>query len=973
MLRTSSTIKRFVKIVSGVVTLSFLLAAVATAEHGNSFFNTHKRIPWTTSRIHGTPEPPPPFRIERVFPKLSFNEPVYLIAEPGSDRLIVVERKGKIFRFDDNPNVDKAELYLDLGDETYSLAFHPKYAENGIIFVFRNLLKDGSNWKNHISKFRTTLDERHAVEPKSEEVLIEWTARGHNGGDMAFGPDGMLYLTSGDGETGVDDPDPTETGQDLSDLRGGILRIDVDRRDGDRPYTIPPDNPFIHWKGARPELWAFGLRNPWRFSFDRETGRMWIGSNGEETWESIYLGKRGANYGWSVLEGSHPFNLARKPAPVPFELPIAEHSHAEARSIMGGIVYHGTRLKELQGVYVYGDHETGKVWGLRYDSNRVTWHKELADTNRKIISFAEDHDRELLVVTFGGEIFRLAPNAETTVPGFPRRLSETGLFASVAEHCPAAGLIPYSINAPAWSDGASIERFIAIPDTAQIKYQNERGWEFPDGTVLVQSFSLPGEKGDKWVETRLLHRLRNEWHGYSYRWNDEQTDATLVAKEGEMREYEVGRTASPSADGVDKSTIRPTSQTWHFPSRAQCIVCHSLWGPRYVIGISTPQMNRNYDYGVLTENQIGLFARLEIFENPPTQQPSELSRLADPADAQNDLNRRARSYLHANCAHCHRYGGTGNARMRLGFDAKDDEMRIFDVPPEHGSFGLTDARLIAPGSPQRSVILYRMAKLGRGRMPHLGSQIIDTDGLALIWDWIAGNSTTGDKPLDETLTTTSGALSVLHAIDQNKLDEPTKKALIAKAASHPNRNVRDLFERFLPPAQRSQILGDSIQPQQILTLHGDAEQGQRLFFETAALQCRSCHQIAGKGVATGPDLTRLTKRSSRAELLESLLDPSKFVDPKYESYVVATSDGRTFVGLLMKRSTAEVVIKDAQNNEIRIAADDIEDIQRQRKSLMPGGLLRDLTAQEAADLLDFLFSVNHRAERTPHDQSPAFD
>lgn len=966
------------------VAASVLLPSAASVgeEPQQSSFSPRKRILWTTSNIQGTPEPPPPYRIERVFAGLKFNEPVYLIAEPGSGHFLLVERKGKVYRFADRPDVDKAKPVLDLGHETYSLAFHPNYADNGVVFVFRNLLKDGRNWKNRISRFRVHRSGEWKIDPKSEVILLEWKARGHNGGDMAFGPDEMLYITSGDGETGVDDPDPEMTGQDLSDLRGGILRIDVDRRDRGKNYAIPADNPFIRWEGARPELWAFGLRNPWRFSFDRQSGRMWIGDNGEETWESIYLGRRGANYGWSVLEGSHPFNLARLAAPIPFEQPVVEHSHAESRSIMGGRVYRGRRFGQLQGVYVYGDHETGKVWGLRYEDGQLTWHRELADTKRKIIAFAEDQDGELLIVTLGGEIFRLAANeAPHNASRFPTRLSETGLFDSTAEHRPAPGLIPYDVNAPAWADGASIERFIALPGETQIQFENQRGWRFPDGAVLVQTFSLPAQSGGvrQRIETRLLHRHAGEWYGYSYRWNDEQTDATLVPAGGDSRKYDTGPVA-----GVPENERRKNLRTWHFPSRAQCIVCHSLWGPRYVIGVSTAQMNRSFDYGGERANQIDLLARLGIFEKPPPKAAEELPRLADPADESAALDGRARSYLHANCAHCHRYGGTGNARMRLGFDRPEKELRLFDVPPEHGDFGLTDAKLVAPGHPEWSVLLYRMAKLGRGHMPHLGASVIDPDGLSLIHAWIKQQEDGGAKPaiddkllkalrllrddaqppevrkrqVSRILSSTSGAMLLVDAIDQQRVGRSVKDAAIAAATKHPSPHVRDLFQRFLPEALRPKTLGDAIDPQQILSLRGNADEGRRLFFSAAALQCKSCHQVDGRGVATGPDLSRLAKRTTRAELLESLLEPSKVIEKDFQAYVVSTADGRLYSGLLMMKDEEKLLIKDARDNEIRIPAGEVESVKPQRQSLMPRGLLRNLTAQEAADLVEFLHALN---------------
>ena len=185
--------------------------------------------------------------------------------------------------------------------------------------------------------------------PNSERVIIEWHSQGHDGGGIVFGNDGMLYISTGDGTS---DSDGWVTGQDVSDLLGGILRIDVDHTDATRPYSVPRDNPFVGMTNARPELWAYGLRNPWRLCSDPKTGQIWAGNNGQDLWETAHLIRRGENYGWSVYEGNHAFYLNRRLGPTPAVAPTVEHSHAEFRSLTGGVVYNGNLLPELNGVYV---------------------------------------------------------------------------------------------------------------------------------------------------------------------------------------------------------------------------------------------------------------------------------------------------------------------------------------------------------------------------------------------------------------------------------------------------------------------------------------------------------------------------------------------------------------------------------------------------------------------------------------------
>jgi uncharacterized repeat protein (TIGR03806 family) len=709
-----------------------------------------KRTPWTTSKVHGSPEPPSPYRLENAFPKLKFTGPLELAALPGTKRLVVAQQNGKLYSFENRADASEKHLLLDVKSNVYGLAFHPKVAENGYLFVatIKDFEKpDGSQ----IVRYKLKKTDPPEADPASATLILTWPPGGHNGGCIRFGNDGYLYLATGDG-SGI--ADGLETGQRIDDLLGSILRVDVDKTEGGKNYAIPPDNPFVSTKGARPEVYAYGLRQPWRFDFDRATGDLWAGEVGQDLWEMVYLIEKGGNYGWSVTEGKYPFRPTRAKGPTPILPPVAEHNHHEFRSITGGTVYHGTRLPALKGAYIYGDYDTGRVWMLRYDPKvkKVTDQMELVDTQLRIVAWGTDQDGELYAVDHqGGGLHRIvpAPPPAADVPKFPRKLSETGLFASTKDHTPAPGVIPYSVNAELWSDGAVKERFMAIPGDAKIDYNamtypqpapgSIPGWRFPTGTVFVKTFALDLEPGNpksrRRLETRLLVGERvagNEdvgdqvWLGYTYLWNDDQTDAELIEAKGMDKTYEM---KDPAAPGGKRDQI------WHFPSRTECTLCHTM-SAKYVLGVNTLQANRDHDYGDCVANQIATFEHIGLFSKPLPERPDKMPRLVDYHDKNQDLHARARSYLHANCSHCHRKWGGGNADFQLLFPLALKDTGIVNVKPGHGDFDVKDGRLLVPGHPDRSLVLQRMNKLGLGRMPHVASNMIDREGVDLMREWI---------------------------------------------------------------------------------------------------------------------------------------------------------------------------------------------------------------------------------------------
>jgi putative heme-binding domain-containing protein len=973
------------------------------------------RQAWTDSRITGSPEPAPPFRVERVFTKLAFHQPVDMRPMPHDNRLCVVEQTGKIYSFRNEPGVEQPALLLDLAADfaklvahpgakgissAYGLIFHPDFAKNRECFVTYGLasksgtpLKDGGR----LSRFKVTATNPPRCDPASEEVILTWLEGGHMGSALAFGRDGMLYVSTGDAGPAAP-PDEMQTGQGVNDLLSCVLRLDVDHRDGDRPYRVPADNPFLSIPGARGEIWAYGFRNPWKMSFDRATGDLWVGDVGWELWELIYHVERGGNYGWSIMEGPQTVHSDRPIGPTPIRPPADALPHSIAASITGGYVYRGKRFPELVGHYFYGDWETRRIWAARVETTtdadgkravKLAPRRELTDPAVRLITFCEDEDGELYLVDYDlGTIHRFERNATPDHSrDFPRKLSQTGLFTSLAPCRPAAGVYPFSVIAEQWADGATAKRLVAVPGDAAIALHRDpvstpgsmfnRVLDVPKDTVLAKTLSLEMTSDDpasqKPIETQILHFDGRDFRAYTYRWNDEASDATLVPADGDERKLTVVDPAAPGG----KRTLR-----WNFASRVQCLQCHNPWAG-YTLGFSALQLNRPSDDGGATRNQLEALRELGVFVPAGEKRPGDRPdrdwflngpHLVDPRDDSADLTARARSYLHANCGHCHRFGGGGSAKLELRFDLPIDQSQVIDQPPTQGAFGIRDAAIVKPGDPYHSVLYYRMAKTGTGRMPRLASEWVDEQGLALIREWIRQMQTRRDgdstlpafgamksaerrEAISRALSATSSALALSTAAADKRLPPEIASEVVSAGAAHNNTAIRDLFERFLPDQQRAGRIGARVNPREILSLTGDRQRGKQLVVDTATLQCKTCHRIGADGGKVGPELTTVGKKLTRDQLLESLAEPSKTIAEEYRSQSVATSDGRAFTGIVVRRTSDEVVLRDAQDKETRLATADIEQIQPQPQSLMPEGLLRDLTPQQAADLVEYLHSL----------------
>ena len=700
-------------------------------------FGIARRTPFVTSRVVGSPEPPAPYKTVPAFTKLKLFQPIAIEPEPGTENLWITEHLGswtggaKILRVKNAQNAADAEVMLELPIEmAYTVAFHPKYRDNGFIFVFVND-KKAPVLHDRIWRYTVSRKPPYRLDPSSRVEIIHWPSNGHDGGGLHFGPrDGYLYASTGDGSS---DSDTYGSGQDIGDLPGSVIRIDIDHADPGRAYSVPKDNPFIGHPGARPELWAYGLRNPWKMDFDEATGQLWVGANGQDLWETVHLVNKGENHGWPIFEGSHPFHLDRPRGPTPPVKPAAEHHHSEARSLTGGVVYTGMKLPELTGAFIYGDFSTGRVWAIRHDGTRVTFHKELVDTPFAITGFGNDPNGELWVIDHDSGIHSIVPNEKSgTTPNFPKKLSETGLFADTRSKTLSSGIVPYQPAAPFWSDGALKTRYIGVPGSQAIDTKSDR-WEAPDGTVTIKNFQLEMQPGKpesrKFIETRVMVRQEKEWSGYSYIWNDEQTDATLVEKNGLDKKYRI-------EDPADPRGFR--EQVWHYPSRTECMVCHSR-AANFVLGFNKLQLDTDFKYeSGQNDNQLRTLYHIGLLKNEKDYEPRkpDAPHLVDPNDTTQPLEARARSYFYTNCAGCHIDAGGGNSLMNMDFNAARHEMKMLGVKPLHVFPDRPDARLVAPGDPENSVVFLRVSRRGTGQMPPLGSTVVDQKSVELLRQWI---------------------------------------------------------------------------------------------------------------------------------------------------------------------------------------------------------------------------------------------
>ena len=658
--------------------------------------------------------------LEPAFPNLQFNQLITAVQAPGDpDHWFVATQRGRILRFVNDPDTEESELLVNLnvsfGGEMglLSMAFHPDFAQNGELYVYGSWPSSAPG-VDHVSRILklTSPDQGATFDADAAELVLEIDQpyANHNGGTLAFGPDGHLYLGTGDGGDGGD---PDGNGQSLDTLLGKILRIDVD---GGDPYAIPEDNPFASG-GGRAEIYAWGMRNPFRMSFDPYNGDLWVGDVGQNRFEEISRVSSGQNHGWNIMEG---FRCFRAPQcdQTNLALPVVAYGGAGGvRSVVVGEVYRGTAIPELDGVVLYSDYFDGEILGIVVDpiSGEPSSRTVVAPTGRALVHYTRGADGEVYVADQNqGTLHKLVPQSnEAPANQPPERLTDTGCVDPAAPRNPAPGLIPYDLNHPFWSDGADKRRWLALPEDGHIEVGPTGDWTLPVGTVLVKQFERSGQL----LETRLLMRHEDGgWGGYSYVWNAEGTEATLALSGAEL--------STPEGP-------------WEVPSTGACITCHTP-AAGGSLGLETGQLAREITYPSTgrTADQLLTLDAIGAFDPPLGLTSADVEPFVSLDAADVAEGPRVRDYLHVNCSMCHRDGPNGRAEVDLRRTVELAQTGLCD-PPKVADLGINDALLVAPGAPERSILLSRLATRTDAAMPPLGSRQVDDAAVTVFQDWIA--------------------------------------------------------------------------------------------------------------------------------------------------------------------------------------------------------------------------------------------
>lgn len=665
---------------------------------------------------------------ERAFPNLTLSYPLAMMpAGDGTGRLYAAEQAGKIRRFPNIEEVALAKIVLDVSSKVtgldgegglLGLAFDPNFATNGY-FYLNYTTGNSSTFRNSISRFTADFDNDGLADLASEKVIMEipqpfWN---HNGGWVAFGPDGLLYIGTGDGGAAGD---PLGSGQDVTTLLGAMLRIDVSTVDATGSYGIPADNPFANGEGgARPEIYAWGLRNPWRYAFDSIGGTLYVADVGQDKLEEVNVLTRGGNFGWNIMEGSACYPSWSSCESDDFISPVAEYNHTVGLSITGGEVVRGNGLPSLYGSYIYADYETFETFAYPAPAGAGP-NGEIGLAPGPIAGFGRDSQGEVYALQhWSGEIYRLVEAPPTDSPAqLPELLSETGCFSELAGMTPAPNVRPYDVTIPFWSDGAEKKRWVHVPSGSTLGTGENGTLVYPVGSAFIKHFEIPQASGDlRRLETRVLVVTEDGVQGFSYRWNEEGTDAILL--DGPLDE-----TFDTPAEGG------PTE--WHYPSRNECRVCHTESTQGVLgadeLGLLTASTT---DWGQLSAwIESGEWVPGGAYLEPPYPHFPSLESEASTED-------QARGYLHVNCAGCHRPGGPAGARS---FDLRATtpfaEMGICNQEPLKSTLGIEGAFLLAPGQPDKSLVAQRMHRQGEERMPPLGTTVLDIQGITVLETWI---------------------------------------------------------------------------------------------------------------------------------------------------------------------------------------------------------------------------------------------
>ena len=732
---------------------------------------------------HQMPEAVPPvgnYQAVVAFPNLNFYYALGLTPVPGTNRLCVWEREGRIYTFANNPSASTKTLVLDISNQCQGwdasgllgVEFHPGFATNRFIYLSYTWVPPGTvvgsptrrpstirdgYYHDRLSRF--TLDANGVAIPGSELVLIDLTANSvwHKGGGMFFHPqNGFLYVTDGDDQNSPDDAQFIN-----KSLFGGVWRLDVDQRGGSvshpaprQPlngvtanYYIPNDNPFVGQPGVMEEFFAIGLRSPHRMTCDPVTGRIFIGDVGFGTREEVDViepgDPPGLNFQWPQAEGNlgtlqPPYVGVSKP-------PILDYDRTDGAAVIGGYVYRGTNFPALNGKYIFGDNITRNIWAL--DESASPAQKTLlcvmprgcctndAADHLGLSSFGVDQSGEIYMIQLGetsGRIYKLASTGTAQgYQNFPLLLSQTGAFTNTPNLIPSPVLIPYTVNSPLWSDGAVKRRWMALATNATIRFGPAGEWSFPNGSVFVKHFELPVNDTNtnivRRLETRFLVRETNgAAYGITYKWRPDNSDADLMV--------------NALSENITITTATGTRvQQWYYPGRADCLRCHTP-AAGYVLGVSTRQLNGNLTYpgtGV-TDNQLRCWSHIGLFStNTPVNEAAipGYAKLAKITDLAAPLEHRVRSYLDVNCSQCHRPGGVQEAVWDARFDTPLASQHIINGAALN-ALGVTGAKVVVPQDLAHSIMYLRSTNLGAVKMPPLANNVVNTNFVKALAEWI---------------------------------------------------------------------------------------------------------------------------------------------------------------------------------------------------------------------------------------------
>ena len=742
------------------------------------------------------------YKPENYFPELTFVEPIRIVEHPTADELAIVSKDGTIRLVPNIPGATNATMLLDLSSTIQAklgvgeggiggFIFHPEFDQptspnRGYVYVWYRWSPDGGSSSNptvdgyqRLSRFELA-DGAIQIDITTEVILIQQFDREqwHIGGAMFFGLDGFLYLSLGDEGNCCDRLESTQ--KIHGGFFSGILRIDVNqdpilshpiRRQPEnvgippsgwpnsfsQNYYVPNNNPFVDTQGgALEEFYAIGLRHPWTMHLDDATGNIWAADVGQITAEEVNVIQKGGNYQWAYLEGTYPGVITKPQSIIGTEYsPIFEYDRSMGQAVIGAGVYRGSVHPQLNGKYLFSDFLSGKLWTVEGSEPANAIVADIGDVPAGfplgINSYLLDrHGRILMAQTAGGmspggTIQELATNSKPN-PEPPSLLSQTNAFSDLDQLDVHKGCIPYDLNEPFWSDGAIKSRWICLPNDGshdtpdeQIIFSENAEWSYPVGTVYIKHFELLLDQADPTsnlrLETRFMVHGTDGWYAVTYRWFNDQTDAELLTT-GADQSYSVNR-----GEG-------PVEQIWRFPSRSECLQCHST-NAGSALGVNTRQLNGNFIYPLANANQLETWDHLGMFNQSFTLgQIENFQKSYAHDDLSASIEDRARSYLDSNCGYCHRPSG-----VRANFDARSttplsQQGLLFGQVIEH--FGGGD-KVFFPNNPSRSVAYLRMDRVGEGAMPPLAKAVIDDSGIALIEEWLdiaalVGNTTNTDAP-----------------------------------------------------------------------------------------------------------------------------------------------------------------------------------------------------------------------------------